>query len=128
MTEGIAPLERAVLELLLSRDEEGYETLRAQAATATAAHREMTGAGFYTDLSVDRTLPAAPRHVGNPLGHGHDFGDDAYAEIEGLEHGAGFVLWLEDGWLSCLEGFSYAEPWPDTVSRVSVRWESVNRV
>jgi hypothetical protein len=63
-----------------------------------------------------------------PLGDGDDFDDDAYADIDGLEHGAGFVLWLEDGWLSCLEGFSYAEPWPDTASRFSVRWERVNRV
>lgn len=110
MTEDLAPLERAVLDLLLSRAEEGYETLRAQAATATVAHRELTGAGFYTHLSVDRTLPAAPRHVGNPLGDGRAFDNDVYADIEGLAHGAGFVLWLEDGWLSCLEGFSYAEP------------------
>src|SRR5687768_9755356 len=78
VTEELAPLERAVLDLLLSRDEEGYQTLRAQAATATVAHREMTGAGFYTDLSVDRTLPTAPRQVGNPLGDGHDFAADAY--------------------------------------------------
>jgi hypothetical protein len=128
VTGEIAPLERAVLDLLLSRSEEGYGALRAQVATATVAHREVTGAGFYTDLWVDRTLPASHRDVGNPLGEGRDFGDDVYADIEGLEHGAGFLLWLEDGWLSCLEGFSYAEPWPDTVSRFSVRWERVNRV
>jgi hypothetical protein len=48
VTEDLAPLERAVLDPLLSRDEEGYETLRAQAATATVARRKLTGAGFYT--------------------------------------------------------------------------------
>ena len=42
---------------------------------------------------------------------------DVSARIDGMEHGAGFVLWVEDGVLETLEGFSYVEPWPDLSAR-----------
>jgi len=31
------------------------------------------------------------------------------AKIDGLDHGMGFILWLKDGYLDCLEGYSYEE-------------------
>lgn len=36
-----------------------------------------------------------------------------YAEIQGVEHGAGFILFVDDGYLDSLEGFTYVGPWPD---------------
>jgi hypothetical protein len=29
--------------------------------------------------------------------------------IDGLRHGMGFILWLKDGYLELLEGYSYEE-------------------
>jgi hypothetical protein len=46
---------------------------------------------------------------------------DVTATIEGLEHGAGFVLFVQDGVLDVLEGFSYDEPWTDMNARFEVR-------
>jgi hypothetical protein len=43
------------------------------------------------------------------------------AEVDGLKHGAGFALWIENGMLATLEGFSYDERWPETVNRYSLR-------
>ena len=47
--------------------------------------------------------------------------DDVTVEIEGLRHGAGFVLFLGDGLLDMLEGYSYGEPWPSRVGRFSLQ-------
>jgi hypothetical protein len=111
----LTPLEGAVIETLLSRDEPGYDDLRRQLASCHAASREMTGVGFYNALEVDPSAPSAPDSVGNPVGNGRGFPDDVYADIEGLQHGPGFVLWLVDGRLGMLEGFTYEEPWPGEV-------------
>jgi hypothetical protein len=48
---------------------------------------------------------------------------DVGAEIEGVRHGVGFVLFIQDGRLDCLEGFTYDDPWPDEVKLR--RWYSL---
>ena len=123
----LTPLERAVIDALLSRQEPGYDELRMQFQTCRVASREMTGVGFYTALQVDAATPPAPADVGNPLGHGREFPDDVYAEIDGLEHGAGFLLWLDAGRLETLEGFSYAEPWPNEVLEFYAKLTPISR-
>jgi hypothetical protein len=37
---------------------------------------------------------------------------DVSGELEGLANGAGFVLFIRDGRLKMLEGFTFDEPWP----------------
>lgn len=123
----LTPLERAVIDALLSRQEPGYDELRMQFQTCRVASREMTGVGFYTALQVDAATPPAPADVGDPLGQGREFPDDVYAEIDGLEHGAGFLLWLDAGRLRTLEGFSHAEPWPNEVLEFDAKLTPINR-
>ena len=44
--------------------------------------------------------------------------------ISGLRHGAGFVLFVDDGQLAMLEGFSYDGPWPQDIKEFSLRcWD-----
>ena len=123
----LTPLERAVVDTLLSRDGPGYAELREQATHARVVTRETTGVGFYTTIEVDADAPPSPACVGNPVGQGHDFPDEVHAELDGLEHGAGFLLWLEGGRLETLEGFAYAERWPSEVRRFDVRLLPVSR-
>jgi hypothetical protein len=79
--------------------------LRKQLGVCRVVSRKFSGAGFFTTLAVpDDLRVAAPGRL--VLG-------DAQADIHGLLHGAGFLLWVEDGMLTMLEGFSYDEPWPD---------------
>jgi hypothetical protein len=50
------------------------------------------------------------------LGEGKSFKfGDVVAEIEGLKHGAGFLLFITDGALDELEGYCYDEAWPKEV-------------
>lgn len=101
-------LERQVMEALLAGNEPALQLLAHQFKTATVTTRELTGAGFYTTFLI---MPQAPRLEGSKairLG-------DVTAEIDGLQSGAGFVLFVNNGAIEFLEGFSYGEPWPEKV-------------
>lgn len=37
---------------------------------------------------------------------------DVDARIDGLEYGAGFLLFVRNGYMTMLEGYSYEKPWP----------------
>jgi len=115
-THNLAPLEAAVIQLQLSDDSELANALRTQWNAATVVDRQLTGVGFYTTFSVPPSIPGHSDLSRRRLG-------DVHAEIGGLEHGAGFILWIEDGRLSCLEGYSYQEAWPDQVTAFRV-WKS----
>ena len=67
-----------------------------------------SGFGFFTHFDVP---PQAPKLQGRPSIR---FGD-VYATMDCLEYGAGFLLFIDNGVLTMLEGFTYDEPWPETV-------------
>src|SRR4051794_2496951 len=105
MKDNIQQLEDELLGMLLGGNDPVLATLRRQLESAKRKPRELTGAGFFTYFDVPET---APRLQGNPS---FSFGG-VKAEIEGLQHGAGFVLFVRNGILSFLEGYSFDEPWP----------------
>lgn len=115
---GLTEFERAVLEKLLSGDHPVLESLRHQLALAHLESRENTGVGFYCDFEIPETAPTVSRDL--QLG-------DVHAEIEGLQRGAGFVLFVSDGRLKTLEGFTYDEAWPETVRAYSLRYSAPSR-
>lgn len=105
--EGLTAFEQAVLDMLLAGDHPVLIALRAQAARACLVAREMTGAGFYCDFEVPSDVSlVTPAHF--ELG-------DVDATLEGLEYGAGFLLFVRDGRMTTLEGFSYEEAWPEEI-------------
>jgi hypothetical protein len=101
-------MERQALEMLLAGEDDRLAVLRCQLSNATASRREMTGAGFFTHLSI---LADAPLLV---PGHGRLVIGDVYAEVTGLQHPAGFILFVDDGALNFLECFIADDRWPDT--------------
>ena len=98
---GLTPLEKAVLlEIVEQLDSPQKESLAQQVANASVISRENTGAGFYTNFDVQ----------GGPYVALPDLKDRMVeAQIEGLQHGMGFILWVKDGRLDFLEGYSYEE-------------------
>ncbi len=116
MTPGsLSSLEHAVIATLLRPDHPVFGALRLQFDRCVAAARELSGVGFFTELSIP--LDAAPA----PVRPGRLHLSGVVAEVEGLKHGAGFVLWIENGVLATLEGFSYDEPWPEKANDYSLR-------
>lgn len=105
----LTKLEREVIEMLLAGDKPVLVALRRQLQEAGVSKREATGHGFFTYLTVDRSsVPPAPLETKVQLG-------DVVGTIPGLNHGAGFLLFIEDGYLHFLEGFGYGETWPASV-------------
>jgi hypothetical protein len=101
-------MEALVLNMLLDGDDDRLTVLRAQVPEVVVTKREFTGVGFFTTLAVADGAPrfAYPRMVIS----------DVHADITGLEHGGGFVLFVKDGAISTLEGYTFAEPWPDNAT------------
>jgi hypothetical protein len=95
-------LERAVLRAVCEMHPEDRVALEAQLATATFQSRKNDGYGFFTYFVVDRT--STPPIGGLRLRNG-----PPTAQIDGLKHGMGFILWLEDGYADCLEGYPFDE-------------------
>ncbi len=111
--------EQAVLDKLLAGDHVVLAALRAQAAKARLASREYTGAGFHCSFEVPSEVPSvAPRDF--ELG-------DVDASIDGLEHGAGFLLFVREGRMTVLEGYSYEEPWPGDAKNFNLTYRSEPR-
>jgi hypothetical protein len=95
------PLERAVLRAICERPSIDRVALETQLATATVIRRENTGAGFYTQMAVQRDSVASVGGERRRIGPA--------ATVEGLERGMGFILWLKEGFADCLEGYCYSE-------------------
>ena len=98
-------LEKIIMTMLLDGDDPVLAVLRSQADAASVATREFSGAGFYTTFAVPETasrLQGVPRMV---IG-------DVYATIDGLEHEAGFLLFVADGAIDMLECFNVDPVFP----------------
>ena len=103
-------MEKRALEMLLAGADDRLAILRSQLNSATVDRREMSGVGFFTHFSIPPDGPllvAGPRRI--VLG-------DVYAEVNGLQHPAGFLLFVDDGALNFLECFIFDERWPETAT------------
>jgi hypothetical protein len=109
VSEQFTNLERAVLEMMLVGENSELKILREQFSKATFKTREMTGSGFFTNLDIPAAIPRLAKKDQVTI-------IDVSANLPKLKHGAGFVLFVDEGALSCLEGFCYDEPWPDSTA------------
>ncbi len=124
----LTELERAVLRKVLEGDHPVLVQLRLQLDSCRAEKREYSGVGFFTTLVVAND---AHRADDENLRFG-----DVVAEITGIVHGAGFVVYVEHGQLVMLEGYTYDEPWPDSIQEFTLRyaggdardWDKLNKV
>jgi hypothetical protein len=110
----LTPLERDAIAAFVSTPGPLMDALRAQLAVCRIKSREFTGVGFFTVVVVPQRLavPDAGRSVF----------DGINAEIEGLQYGAGFLLFVEGGMLDMLEGFTYGDDaWPDRIERYTIK-------
>ena len=103
MTE-LTDLERAVLEKFLDGGHPVLRELRRQLSGCQVVSREYTGVGFFSTLLTDAVSLRYP-DMDLRL-------RDVIAELDGLKHGAGFVLYVARGQLNMLEAYTYDEPWP----------------
>ncbi len=84
------------MEMLLAGDHPMLETLRQQFDRCCVTDRNFTGVGLSTSFAVGDAQPRieTPQRI---------VIDDVCADVEDLEHGCGFVLFVDDGLLGTLE-------------------------
>ena len=73
--------------------------LRQQSATTHVTNFENTGVGFFSTIEIAREAP--PLSNQSPL-------DAATGSVASIPHGMGFLVFLEDGYVSTIEGYTYA--------------------
>jgi len=100
----LTKLESEVLERLIAGGGQDTALLRLQLDRAVIEARTLTGVGFFVDFTVPDGTPK--------LALGSSELGGVNAELRGAKHDAGFMLFMKDGYLSTLEGFTYDEPWP----------------
>lgn len=110
--QGASEFERAAIEHILKDDAPEYkEHLR----YLLVDKRENTGVGIYVNF----------KYIENPLlfsSEDRTLGTSVYAEIEGLESGAGFMLYIDEGRITMLESFCHGyEAWPAHISRFKIQ-------
>lgn len=91
-------LELAALRSIFSETPDLAADLQQQMDRATVIKRENTGAGFLTTIGVPSDTPQV--RTRKVLGY------ETYARIHGLEHGLGFVLFIREGRMHLLDGYS----------------------
>jgi hypothetical protein len=112
-------LEHDVLHMLLSGGDPILSIIRRQLDNAVPIRTELSGMGFFTYFEVSERAPRIP---GSPS---FSFGD-VIGEIEGLERGVGFHLFIDKGVMTMLEGYTYDEPWPHKVGNFELKYISGN--
>jgi hypothetical protein len=89
-------LERAALDAICRQQTDQRDALASQLASAKVIQRRNSGAGFFTDLAIDRTAPpvtSKERVIGNVA-----------AMIEGFKDPLLLLLFMKDGYADMLEG------------------------
>ena len=92
----LSELEYAVLSAFAEKEAEHSSVLREQITCMRVLARENTGHGFYTDLIVVGARAVTAPSPLSAIG----------ASVEGVEPDMGFLLWLNDGKVACLEGYT----------------------
>lgn len=99
--------EKAVMEKIMEKEAAVNSILREQYKHAVVKGRDFTGAGFFTDFDI----PQGVFPIIEPVEY--DYGDVSVI-INGI-YGFGFILFIENGFMVCLEGYMWVDVWPEII-------------
>lgn len=111
----LTSLEDQVMQKLLAGDDQTLAVLRNQLDHAQVTSRKMTGVGFYSYFLIPPNLARISNRSSIKVG-------DVNGTATNVKHGLGFLLYIVDGALSMLEGYTYDEPWPDDIRGLALTY------
>jgi hypothetical protein len=115
-----ASLATKVVEMALSGDHRVLATLRQQWQSAELCNLEVTGIGYYFDISIPDGVPHLDETISFAIG-------DVKASLDGLKNEVGFVIFVQSGVLSMFEAHGYDGTWPEIMDVKSMAYTSDNR-
>ncbi len=105
--------ERKVMELIAKEKPEFAAKIMAQYNKCRIKSREFTGRGFYTDFEVTDLADSFGDGIKEPFG--------LSITLPGVKYGAGFDLFVKNGFITMLEGYVYGdEEWPEKITEFKV--------
>lgn len=116
---GFTDLEVAALRAIFLETPELAPALERQLEASIVTERENSGGGFFTTIEVADDAP--------PVNSPSVLGYDTQARIGGLEHGFGFVLFIQGGRLHMLEGFAWAPENTHDLDLAALEFEIYNQ-
>ena len=112
-------LANQVMKMLFSGDEDVLLTLREQYESAVIVSEEDTGVGFFIRYQVDSTI-----RIGEEFKATFQIGD-IDGEIDGIDGAVGFVLFIKDGYLTMLEGYTNGiDKWPEMDTEIKLYYSN----
>ena len=102
----LTQFEQMVMNALITGHAE-EATLRTQMASAIVESREYSGCGLFTIMKLNQLCQPIASKDRTIL----DWQSFQLAH-PALEHGAGTLLYIADGYVECLECYTYGEDWP----------------
>jgi hypothetical protein len=114
MTE-LTHLEKTVVQMLLEGEDAALALLRTQFANASVRSRKMTGVGFFSEFALPENTVRIPGEPSFKIG-------DVNGTAANVKHGLGFLLYIADGALKALEGYTYDEPWPKEIENLKLSY------
>ena len=100
--------EKIIITDIMEQYPQYKQKLQAQFESIVVQKREFFACGFSTDYAVTAVEETLGEDKNLQLGE-HQW------NINGLKHGSDYILWITNGLISSLEGFSYQERWPDEI-------------
>ena len=104
--------EKIIIGDIISQYPQYSEKLTRQFESSAVVRRNISANGFFTEYEINDKTASLGDGVKLQLGENQ-------WNINGLEHGSDYILWIKNGFISSLEGFSYGEPWPDVITEIS---------
>ena len=108
MNESYLKLAHAVIRKILPQTGIDYPTFKYQYENAEVAETKMYRRGFDIRFRMKEGVPAVEVEGQREYG-------TVSAQIPALAYGMGFILWVKDGMIQSLEGYSYEEDLPEIV-------------
>jgi hypothetical protein len=100
--------ESMIIRDIIEQYPEYKQKLQAQLASSTMQKRTFYMFGFSTEYAVSATE--------HSLGEGVNLNLSSYPwNVNGLEYGSDYILWIKNGLIHSFEGFSYQELWPEEI-------------
>ncbi len=97
-----------IMQMLLDGENDTLLILRKQYLNAKMT-TEFTGVGFFTHFEIPESVSKLDPPRSFQIG-------DIHCQMNGLQYGAGFVIFVKNGTLIMLEGYTYDEKWPDVIT------------
>lgn len=112
-------LTEQVIEMLLDGDEEVLYLLKKQYRSAEIISQEVEEVGFYVNFRVENfDIKAESFNRTFQIG-------DVDGNVDGIAGAVGFILYVKDGFLTMLEGYTnIIDDWPNTDSLIKLEYDT----